>query len=116
MVAAGNTAVKYEPGSSKYQTLPDNYLVRAKEIETPVLFITGQQNNIFLDSNIVCHDRLEKIVPGRHELRVFANYGHQDVFMGKNNHVDVFPHLLEFLERHSPRPRAPRPQSVAAHM
>jgi cholesterol oxidase len=43
---------------------------------------------------------LEKIVPGRHELAVFPNYGHQDVFMGKNVHVDVFPRLLQFLEKH----------------
>jgi cholesterol oxidase len=32
---------------------------------------------------------------------VFPNYGHQDVFMGKNNHVDIFPRLLEFLDKHS---------------
>ncbi len=38
--------------------------------------------------------------PDRHELQVFPNYGHQDVFMGKNNHVDIFPPLLEFLSKH----------------
>jgi hypothetical protein len=44
-------------------------------------------------------------VPGRHELHVFPNYGHQDVFMGKNNHIDIFPRLLEFLNKHAePRP------------
>jgi cholesterol oxidase len=36
-------------------------------------------------------------VPGRHQLHVFPNYGHQDVFMGKNCHVDVFPRLVKFL-------------------
>lgn len=98
MVNANNTAVKFETGNPKYQNLPDDYFAYAAEIETPVLFMTGQQNRVFTDSNIVCHERLEKIVPGRHQLQVFPNYGHQDVFMGKNVHVDIFPRLLEFLE------------------
>ncbi|MGJ0429782.1 alpha/beta fold hydrolase [Methylobacter sp.] len=98
MVNTNNTAVKYETGNPRYQNLPDDYFAYAAEIETPVLFMTGQQNRVFTDSNIVCHERLEKIVPGRHQLQVFPNYGHQDVFMGKNVHVDIFPRLLEFLE------------------
>jgi cholesterol oxidase len=99
MVAAAE-AVKFDPANPKYMSLPDRYLQYAGEIETPVLFITGEMNNIFRDSNIVCHERLEKIVPGRHELQVFPDYGHQDVFMGKNNHIDIFPRLLEYLEKH----------------
>ena len=105
MVAADNTAVPYEPANPKYKLLPDNYFKYAQDIETPVLLMTGQQNNVFTDSNIVCHRRLEQIVPGRHELHVFPNYGHQDVFMGKNCHIDIFPRLLEFLRKHS-RPAA----------
>jgi cholesterol oxidase len=103
MVAADHTAVKFDPRNPKYDALPNNYLQHAAEVTTPILFITGQQNHIFLDSNIICHQRLEKLAPGRHELEVFANYGHQDVFMGKNNHQDVFPRLVTFLERHSGR-------------
>ena len=99
MVSAG-AAVKFDPANAKYNSLPDNYLDNAASIETPVLFITGQENKIFLDSNIVCHDRLEKIVPGRHELQVFPGYGHQDVFMGRDNDKDVFPSLVEFLDKH----------------
>jgi hypothetical protein len=30
---------------------------------------------------------------------VFPKYGHQDVFMGKNAHRDVFPLILNELER-----------------
>ena len=101
MVSANNTVVKYDPGNPKYNRLPDDYFQYAGDIETPILFITGQENKIFLDSNIVCHDRLQKIVPGRHELKVFAGYGHQDVFMGKDNHKDIFPTLVNFLKKHS---------------
>ena len=101
MVASDNTAVVYEPTNPKYSALPRNYFEHARDIQTPVLFITGEQNNVFTDSNIVCHQKLEKIVPGRHERHIFPNYGHQDVFMGKNCHNDIFPRLLEFLRTHS---------------
>ncbi|MFY9260947.1 MAG: alpha/beta fold hydrolase [Gallionella sp.] len=99
MVAANSTAVKFEPNNPRYNLLPNNYFDYAKEIETPVLFITGQENHVFTDSNIVCHQRLQQIVPNRHELQVFPHYGHQDVFMGKNVHVDIFPRLLAFLKQ-----------------
>jgi cholesterol oxidase len=105
MVFSQNTAVKYDPANPKYQALPNNYLHHAVQIETPVLFMTGEQNRVFSNSNIVCHDRLQEIVPGRHELAVFASYGHQDVFMGKNIHQDVFPRLMEFLTKHGVEPR-----------
>jgi cholesterol oxidase len=101
MVFHNNTAVKYLPGDPRYASLPDDYFQYAKEIETPVLLMTGEQNHVFADSNIVCHQRLEQICPGRHRLQVFPNYGHQDVFMGKNVHRDIFPTLLAFLKEHS---------------
>jgi cholesterol oxidase len=103
MVLAGNTAIKYDNGDPRYASLPDNYLTYAKDIETPILFTTGQDNGVFKDSNIVAFSRLNEIAPGRHRLKLFPNYGHQDVFMGQNCHVDVFPHLLEFLNNHRGR-------------
>ena len=100
MIKADNTAVKFDPDDPKYDELPNNYFEHAKEITTPVLFMTGKDNRVFTDSNIECHRRLEQMVPGRHELHVFQGYGHQDPFMGKNNHVDIFPRLVEFLNKH----------------
>jgi cholesterol oxidase len=104
MVRARNTAVKFDEADPRYSVLPNNYLQHAADIRTPVLFMTGQDNRVFTNSNIVTFDRLQKIVPGRHELHVFPNYGHQDVFQGKNSHVDVFPRLLQFLNTHRGRP------------
>jgi cholesterol oxidase len=97
MVSSQNSAVKFDPDNPRYAALPDNYLEHVKEIKTPILFTQGQDNRVFADSNIHCHARLEKIVPGRHQLHVFPGYGHQDVFMGKNVHVDVFPRMIQFL-------------------
>ncbi len=101
MVKHDNTAVQYRSGAEKFSDMPSNYFEYAKDIETPILFMTGAENHVFTDSNIECHRRLDEVVPGRHELAVFDNYGHQDVFMGKNNHVDIFPRLVEFLNKHS---------------
>jgi lysosomal acid lipase/cholesteryl ester hydrolase len=99
MLKVGN-AVKYDPGNPAHDRLPDDYFRYVKEIETPVLFMTGEDNKVFADSNIVCHQRMERIVPGRHELHVFPNYGHQDPFMGQHVARDIFPRLVEFIEKH----------------
>ncbi|HJV52213.1 MAG TPA: alpha/beta fold hydrolase [Noviherbaspirillum sp.] len=97
MVRSGNTAVKFEPGNPRYAALPDNYMDDVADIHTPVLLVQGQDNRVFADSIIQCHARLEKIVPGRHQLHVFPGYGHQDIFMGKDVAADIFPRLVAFL-------------------
>lgn len=101
MVSENNTAVKYDPADRRLAALPNNYFDHVRDVETPVLFMTGENNKVFADSNIECHRRMEAIVPGRHELWVIPGYGHQDPFMGKSVDVDVFPRLLEFIEKHS---------------
>lgn len=100
MLSAGSTAVKYDPRDPRYDRLPDNYFEYAADIKTPVLFMTGRNNRVFADSNVVCYKRLQKIVPGRHQLHVFPGYGHQDVFMGKDVARDIFPRLLRFINEH----------------
>jgi lysosomal acid lipase/cholesteryl ester hydrolase len=100
MVLAGNRAVKYAPSDATYAALPDDYLAKAPDVTTPVLFVTGGDNHVFADSNVLCHRRLEALVPGRHRLHVFPGYGHQDVFMGKNCHADVFPTFVAYLNEH----------------
>lgn len=97
MLRAGNRAVKMYPDDPRHRALPNDYLQYAAEIETPVLFMTGAHNRVFADSNILCHQTLERIVPGRHQLHIFPGYGHQDVFMGKDCDRDIFPRLLQFL-------------------
>ncbi|MBL8508357.1 MAG: alpha/beta fold hydrolase [Chitinimonas sp.] len=101
MVNANHDAVKFEPGNPRYAALPDNYFSQASKVTTPMLLVQGQENRVFADSNILCHQRLEQIVPGRHQLHVFPGYGHQDIFMGKNVATDIFPRLLAFLRAHS---------------
>ncbi|MFC0863302.1 alpha/beta fold hydrolase [Sphaerimonospora cavernae] len=100
MVAAGRV-VRFDPGDPRHAALPRHYLARAAEIDTPVLYLTGDRNDVFTDSNVVCHRLLSRINPGRHELRVIPGYGHIDPLIGGNAHLDVFPHILDFLKRTS---------------
>lgn len=99
MVRAGR-AVKYDPDNQALDRLPNDYFERAAEVTTPVLFMTGDDNKVFADSNSVCYQRMEQLVPGRHEFHSFPGYGHQDPFMARHSHRDVFPRILEFLEKH----------------
>jgi pimeloyl-ACP methyl ester carboxylesterase len=116
MVEAGR-AVKYDPADARYRALPDDYLARAREIETPVLLVTGRSNHIFTDSQVVTHRMLQKLGCTNTELHVFETYGHQDVFMGKDVAREVFPRLLGFLEAHAggaaPRPAEAAPASAS---
>jgi triacylglycerol lipase/cholesterol oxidase len=99
MVQRG-AAVKYDEVDPRYSHLPNNYLDRAPEVRTPVLFMTGDQNRVFQDSNIIAFNTLARLAPGnKHELKTLAGYGHQDPFMGVNNHLDVFPLVVDFLNR-----------------
>ena len=101
MVVSDNTAVKYAPQDVRYRSLPDNYLQNAAQIETPMLLVAGQDNGVFLDSNVICHQRLEKLAPGRHRLLLVPGYGHADVIIGENASRDIFPQLVKFLRDNS---------------
>ena len=99
MVNAGNRAVKMRRDDGRYRGLPDDYLEAGVEIDTPILFVTGDQNRIFTDSNIHCYEQLKARGAGQHQLQVFKDYGHQDLYMGKESAHDVFPALLNFIRQ-----------------
>jgi lysosomal acid lipase/cholesteryl ester hydrolase len=113
MVYAGR-AVKHHPNDPRYDRLPDDYLSRVRDVTTPTLFITGADNKVFDDSNIVCHQVLSALTPGRHSLHVFPGHGHQDIFVGKDSHINVFPRLLRFLTEHAGAPATTR-RGVTLH-
>ena len=99
MVKAGR-AVKYDPTEPRHGQLPDDYLEAARRIQTPILFVSGQQNRVFTDSNVHCHRWFEAHQPGRHRLHLFPDYGHIDVIMGRRAHRDTFPTFIQFMKRH----------------
>jgi cholesterol oxidase len=101
MVHAGSRPLKYDMGNPRLAALPDDYFAYAREITTPVLLTTGDNNQVFTDSNIVCHERLQGLGCDNTELVVYPGYGHQDVFMGEHVARDCFPAMLDFISRHS---------------
>jgi triacylglycerol lipase/cholesterol oxidase len=104
MMASKGVAEKMYPNDPRYDRLPDNYLQHAATIGTPILFVTGAKNNVFLDSNVVTYQTLTKLNPNQSiKLKIFDGYGHQDPFMGKHSDVDIFPEFIRFLNQYSYR-------------
>jgi triacylglycerol lipase/cholesterol oxidase len=97
-----NVAIPYSR-TEQFASLPESYLENIEKIDLPpIMLLGGDQNHIFPGSNKLTFDQIRKIKPGANvEYREFKNYGHQDTLMGKNVHLDVFPHLLAFLKKHS---------------
>jgi cholesterol oxidase len=91
--------VKCDPGDKRHSGLPDDYLADAAKVTTPILLLTGDRNRVFTDSNIVCHQVLSDIAPGRSELEIIPGYGHLDTIIGRSAHLDVFPRISDFLKR-----------------
>jgi hypothetical protein len=98
IVDAGH-AVRADPADPRHQGLPTDYLREALPVPTPHLYLTGDRNNVFRDSNILCHREFSRRDPGRHELAVAPGYGHLDTIIGRNAHLDVFPTVVDFFKR-----------------
>lgn len=98
MVRAGR-AVKFDPADPAHLMLPDDYTENVERVETPVLYLVGNRNHVFADSNVVGYRHMNERVPGRHELDIIDGYGHVDPIIGKNAHMDVFPRIVDFLKR-----------------
>lgn len=78
-----------------------NYLELCKSMSLPpMLLLSGSENNIFPGSNKLTFESLQEGVNGRAvEYIEIPGYGHQDTFMGQYAHLDVFPKILNFLNK-----------------
>jgi cholesterol oxidase len=100
MIRSGHRAVKMHRGDPRYAALPDDYFEAGKQLSTPVFFVTGDKNRVFVDSNVRCYERLRACGVKRHRMQVFRGYGHQDLFMGRHADRDIFPSLLDFIREY----------------
>ena len=80
----------------RYDALPWNYYEILDKNKTPYLFITGDKNKVFCNSQLISYEKLSGLRPDLYKLKIFEGYGHQDVFMGRQAHTEIFPHFLEF--------------------
>jgi len=85
------------------QSLPSSYLANLKNIAMPpILLLSGDKNNIFPGSNKETYTRIKSVNSvAPVEFLEIPGYGHQDIFMGRASHLDVFPSIVEFLKKHS---------------
>ncbi|WP_328883906.1 alpha/beta fold hydrolase [Streptomyces sp. NBC_00299] len=98
-IELARTVVRWHDTDQRYRALPQNALDAAARIDTPVLLLAGSENGLWLDSQELCRDVLARRRP---QLDVtyteIPGYGHLDTFLGRGAALDVFGHILDFLD------------------
>ncbi|WP_280383995.1 alpha/beta hydrolase [Nocardia wallacei] len=94
-----HTMVRWTERDDRYRALPENALDHADRIDCPVLLLSGSENKFWHDSNRLCHE----VLTARHpsvDVRYIEipGYGHLDTFIGRGAALDVFGHILAFLD------------------
>jgi hypothetical protein len=87
--------------TGKYRDLlPDDFVAQAPRTDARVVFMTGDLNATFLPvSQEKTYDFFERFARGRHVLQKIHGYGHLDVFIGKHSASEVFPLIVDELNR-----------------
>jgi pimeloyl-ACP methyl ester carboxylesterase len=84
----------------RFPELPADFVAQPPRTKARFAFFAGEKNRCFLaESQTRTFDYVNRIRSGFHTLRTIPNYGHLDVFLGKDAARDVFPLMLEELER-----------------
>ncbi len=80
--------------------LPADFTETLPNTNARFAFFAGQNNRCFLpQSQINAYNYFSGLRKDYHTLHVIPNYGHLDVFMGKNAAKDTFPLIIEELSR-----------------
>ncbi|PKA70805.1 cholesterol oxidase [Pseudomonas baetica] len=79
----------------------DVYMPHFDRLTMPICFISGADNQCYLpESTLKTYQRLcDMHGPQRYSRQVVPGYGHIDCMFGKNAVVDVYPIILEHLEK-----------------
>lgn len=79
----------------------DDYIGHLDRMALPITFISGGDNRCFLPQGTeeTVAMLTQRNGPEFYKRVVVPGYGHIDCIFGKNAAVDVFPHILEHLER-----------------
>jgi cholesterol oxidase len=79
----------------------DVYLPHIDRLRLPICFIHGAENQCYLpESTKITYDRLRaRYGDDLYTRRVIEGYGHIDCIFGKNAARDVYPFILEHLDR-----------------
>ena len=87
--------------SAEYHNeLPRDFVAQPPRTNARFVFFAGCENRCFLpESQVETFRWFDHHQPGRHALHELDGYSHLDVFMGKNASRDVFPLMIDELER-----------------
>ncbi len=80
--------------------LPEDFTAQEPQTDARFAFFAGKKNLCFLpQSQIKSYEYFDGLRKNYHSLNVFSEYGHLDVFMGKNAARDTFPLMFAELEK-----------------
>jgi len=79
----------------------ETYMNHLDRLAIPITFIHGIENNLFLPEGSEQTLRAVSAAndAGLYERITFANYAHMDCFIGKNASADIFPTIIDQLDR-----------------
>lgn len=78
--------------------LPATFTSKPPQTDARFAFVTGERNATFLPSGMAkTFEFFDAYEHGRHSFRVLPDYGHLDVFLGKNAATEVFPMIIDEL-------------------
>ena len=80
--------------------LPEDFTAQEPQTDARFAFFAGKKNLCFLpQSQMKSYEYFDGLRKNYHSLTIFPDYGHLDVFMGKNAANDTFPLMLAELEK-----------------
>ena len=80
--------------------LPNDVLQRPPQTDARMVFIAGEKNYCFLpESQVRSYEYFDSLRRNYHALHVFPGYGHLDIWFGRNAHRDIFPVVVEELDK-----------------
>ena len=83
--------------------LPSDFTKDIPKTSARFAFCAGQENLCFLaESQKKSYQYFSAITADFHVLKLFPEYGHLDVFMGKNAAKDTFPFIIDELNKGNP--------------
>ncbi|MEO3736262.1 hypothetical protein [Shewanella baltica] len=83
-----------------FQELPKDFTAEKPRTDARFAFFSGEKNLCFLpQSQIQSFNYFDALRPDYHSLHLLPEYGHLDVFMGKNAAKDTFPLIIAELNK-----------------
>jgi len=87
-------------GTGEIKDLPADVTAQPPETDARFALFAGKNNQCFLpESQVHTYEFLDRHRPGRDSLHLVPDYGHLDMFMGKHAYRDVYPKMIEELDR-----------------